>query len=247
MPFSLDALPLIAAIVLLGYIVLAVGGFGSSLVSMPLLALLLPLKLVVPLMLLLDFTGMTSQGVRLRRDLDHREMVAIIPPQLVGMVTGVAALVWLPGRALLIALGVFILAYGVHSLRSPGPRNPIPRWWAIPAGLFGGVIGGMFGTGGAIFALYFALRIPDPARMRATLSAVFVVNTGTRLLLFLLSGLLLQGEVWIGYLMLVPLVWLGLFIGHRLHGRLTPLQVARAVSVLLLFSGTSVLVKGFAL
>jgi uncharacterized membrane protein YfcA len=44
--------------------------------------------------------------------------------------------------------------------------------------------------------------------------------------------------------LLVPFVWLGLHIGHRLHGRLTPAQVARAVSVLLLFSGASVLVKG---
>jgi uncharacterized membrane protein YfcA len=247
MPFPIEMLPIVVAIVLFGYVVLAVGGFGSSLVSMPLLALVLPLKVVVPLMLLLDFTGMLSQGVRLRRDLDRKEMAAIIPPQLVGLVAGVAALVWLPGRALLVALGVFILAYAVHSLRSSGPRKAIARVWAIPAGLFGGLIGGMFGTGGAVFALYFALRIPDAARMRATLSAVFVVNTGTRLLLFLLSGLLLQSEVWIGYLVLVPFVWAGLFIGHRLHGRLTPAQVARAVSVLLLFSGMSVLVKGLGL
>jgi uncharacterized membrane protein YfcA len=244
MPFPLDALPLAALIVLFGYSVLAVGGFGSALVSMPLLALVLPLKLVVPLMLLLDFTGMLSQGVRLRRDLDTKEMLAVIPPQLAGMVAGVAALVWLPGRALLVLLGVFILGYALHSLRSPAPRKPIARWWAVPTGLFGGLIGGMFGTGGAVFALYFAMRIPDFARMRATLSAVFVVGTGTRLLLFLVSGLLLQTEVWMGYLMLVPFVWGGLYIGHRLQHRLTPLQVARAVSVLLLFSGASVLVKG---
>jgi len=46
------------------------------------------------------------------------------------------------------------------------------------------------------------------------------------------------------YLMLVPFVWGGLYIGHRRQRRLTPLQAARAVSVPLLFSGASVLVKG---
>jgi uncharacterized membrane protein YfcA len=238
MPFALEILPLAALIVVLGYTVLAVGGFGSALVSMPLLALVLPVKLVM-----LDFTGMLSQGVRLRRDLDRREMMAIVPPQMLGMIVGVAALVWLPGRVLLALLGVFILGYALYSFRGAGPRKPIARWWAVPAGLFGGLIGGMFGTGGAIFALYFTLRIPDFARMRATLSAVFVASTGARLLLFLLSGLLLQRDVWIGYLVLVPFVWVGLLIGHRLQGRLTPLQVARAVSVLLLFSGASVLGK----
>lgn len=244
MPFPLEVLPLAGVILLFGYTVLAVGGFGSALVSMPLLALLLPLKLVVPVMLLLDFTGMLSQGVRLRRDLDVTEMGAVVPPQVLGMIVGVAALVWLPGPALLVFLGLFILGYGLYSLRAPPRRKPIARWWAIPTGLFGGLIGGMFGTGGAVFALYYTMRIPELTRMRATMSAVFVVSTGTRLILFLLSGLLLQREVWVAYLLLVPFVWGGLFVGHRLQGKLTPAQVARVVSVLLLFSGGSVLWKG---
>jgi hypothetical protein len=155
MPFPLEALPFAGVILIFGYAVLAVGGFGSALVSMPLLALVLPLKLVVPVMLLLDFTGMLSQGLRLRRDLDLKEMSAVVPPQLIGMVAGVAALVWLPGRALLVLLGLFIFGYGLYSLRAQPRRRPIARWWAVPAGLFGGLIGGMFGTGGAV---------PSPSR-----------------------------------------------------------------------------------
>ena len=57
MPYPLEALILAPLIVLCGYIVLGIGGFGSVLVAMPLLALVLPIKTVVPLMLLLDFVG----------------------------------------------------------------------------------------------------------------------------------------------------------------------------------------------
>jgi uncharacterized membrane protein YfcA len=246
MPYPLEVLILAPIIVLCGYVVLGIGGFGSALVAMPLLALVLPIRTVVPLMLLLDFVGMLTQGMRLRRDLDRREMLAVVPWLLVGMTVGVTALVLLPARALLVALGISILAYAVSSLRHHHDRRPIARWWAVPAGLFGGLFGGMFGTGGAVFAMYYTSRIPDPSRMRATMSAVFVVSTAARLLLFLVSGLLLQREVWLAFAALVPLVLIGFFVGHRLHGRLTPLQVARFISVLLVFSGTSVLIKGLA-
>ncbi len=243
MPFPPEALLLAPLIVLGGYVVLGLGGFGSTLVAMPLLALVLPLKLVVPVMLLLDFVGMGTQGLRLRADLDRKEMLAVVPSLLIGMIAGVTALVMLPGKALLAALGVLILIYAVQSFRHRPDRKPIARWWSVPAGLFGGLVGGMYGTGGAVFAMYYSARIPDLARMRATMSAVFMISTGTRLALFLVSGLLLQKTVWLAFAGLVPLVPLGLFIGHRLHGRLTPLQVARFVSVLLLFSGVSVLMK----
>ncbi|MCC7546685.1 MAG: sulfite exporter TauE/SafE family protein [Burkholderiales bacterium] len=243
MPFPPELWLACAAIVLFGYIVLGLGGFGSSLVSMPLLALLLPIKMVVPLMLMLDFVGMLTNGVRLRHDVDRGEVRAMVPPLLAGMALGVATLVVLPARALLFVLGVFILAYGVYTLNPRPERRPVGRGWSLPAGLFGGLIGGMFGTGGAVFAMYFMARIPDMGRMRATMSAVFVVSTGTRLILFLVSGLLLQREVWLAFAGLVPLVFAGLYIGHRLHGRLTRMQVARLLSLLLLGSGVSVLVK----
>jgi len=246
MPFPPEALLLAPLIVLCGYVVLGIGGFGSALVAMPLLALVLPIKMVVPLMLLLDFVGMLTQGVRLRRNLDRREMLAVVPWQLAGMGTGVAALVVLPGKILLTALGAFILTYAVYSLRHHPDRKPIARGWAVPAGLFGGLIGGMFGTGGAVFAMYFTARIPDTARMRATMSAQFVINNSARLTLFLVTGLLFDRAVWLAFAALVPLVFIGTYVGHRMHSKLTPLQVARFISVLLLFSGISVLVKAFA-
>lgn len=246
MSVPVEAYLLAPLVVLLGYTVLGLGGFGSALVSMPLLALFLPIKLVVPLMLLLDFVGMLANGIKLRRDLDRGEMLAIVPWLLTGIAVGVTFLVILPARLLLGTLGVLIVAYAFHTLRVRGERRPVARAWAVPAGLFGGLIGGMFGTGGAVFAMYYTARIPDMQRMRGTMSAVFVISTGTRLALMLLSGLLLNREIWLAFAGLVPMVFIGLYIGHRLHGRLTPLQVARFLSVLLLGSGVSVLWKALA-
>jgi uncharacterized membrane protein YfcA len=81
--------------------------------------------------------------------------------------------------------------------------------------------------------------------MRATLSAVFSLSTGLRMTLYLISGLLLQSEIWWAFLLLLPAMPVGLAIGHRLHSKLTRNQISRFVSVLLLVSGLSLMWKAF--
>ncbi len=105
------------------------------------------------------------------------------------------------------------------------------------------MLGGLFGVGGPIYATYMAARIHDSGRMRATLSAIFSFSTGLRVAVYLISGLLLQAEVWWAFLLLVPVMPVGLMIGHRLHAKLTHRQVGRFVSILLILSGLSLLWK----
>jgi len=88
-----------------------------------------------------------------------------------------------------------------------------------------------------------AARIHDPAKMRATLSAVFSSSTGLRLVLYLISGLLLQSEVWLALMLLLPAMPVGLLIGHRLHAKLSRQQISAFISLLLIGSGLSLLWK----
>jgi uncharacterized protein len=245
MPLPLSALLVAPLVVLIAYMVLAVGGFGSALISIPLLALLLPVKLVIPLVLVVDFIATASTGLRLRKDIALQELKPIILPMMLGLLAGVTLLVQLPARWILLALGVFITGYGLYQLFSRTRTRAYSKWWSLPVGLSGGVISGLFGMGGPMYVIYLSGRIAEPARLRATLSTMFTLNTGVRLVLFLLSGLLLQREVWLGVLYLLPFMALGLFIGHRLHLRLTPAHIARVISVLLLLTGVSILGKGF--
>jgi uncharacterized membrane protein YfcA len=108
------------------------------------------------------------------------------------------------------------------------------------------LIGGLFGVGGPIYAAYMTARIADASRMRATLAAVFTFSTGFRVALYVVSGLMIQTEVWWAFLVLLPVMPVGLFIGHHLHTKLTRAQVGRFVSGLLVVSGLSLLWKAVA-
>jgi uncharacterized membrane protein YfcA len=245
MPLSFTAMLIAPVVMFVAYIVLAVGGFGSALISIPLLALFLPVKLVIPLVLLVDFVATAGTGLRFRRDIALDELKPIIVPMMLGLAAGVTLLVQLPARWVLLALGLFIFGYGAYSLFAHASQRRYSKWWSLPVGLSGGVISGLFGMGGPMYVIYLSGRIAEPARLRATLSTMFTLNTGVRLILFLITGLLLRQELWIAALYLLPFMALGLYAGHRLHVRMTAAQIGRVISVLLLLTGVSILSKAF--
>jgi uncharacterized membrane protein YfcA len=234
------AIPLIA---LAAYVILGISGFGSALVNIPLLAHFLPIHTIVPMIVTVDFSATIATQLRFRGDIEISELKLIVPGMIVGIVVGVTLLATLPARITLLLLGIFVTGYGVYRLLSKSAHVQIPRWWGVPTGLVGGLLGGLFGVGGPVYAAYLAGRIADPARMRTTLAAIFSISTGFRLVIFLLSGLLLQAEVWWGVALMLPGMLAGLLIGYRLHGRLRREQAVMAVNVLLLASGLSLLMR----
>jgi uncharacterized membrane protein YfcA len=243
MPFPVETLIAVPLIGLLAYLILGISGFGSALVTIPLLVHFLPLQTVVPLAVTVDFLATVSNGVRFREHVEVGELRLLIPAAIAGILAGVTLLATLPRQAALLLLGGFVTVYGLYRLLTAPKTRPVSRWWGIPTGLIGGLLGGLFGVGGPIYAAYMAARVHGAARMRATLSALFSFSTGVRMIVYLLSGLLLQSEVWWAFLLLLPAMPVGLAIGHRLHTKLTRAQVGHFVSLLLVISGLSLLWK----
>jgi uncharacterized membrane protein YfcA len=108
-------------------------------------------------------------------------------------------------------------------------------------------VGGLFGTGGPPYVIYLNHRIRDKGELRATLSALFFAEGLTRIVSFLIVGLLMAAEVWVAYLIALPLVLGALYLGGRAHVGLEPMQMTRLVGVLLLVSGVSLLFKAMTL
>src|SRR2546427_6271469 len=85
----------------------------------------------------------------------------LAPFTIIGLALGVTLLVRLPRNATLLALGVFVCGYALYIMLHGGPRRPLGRVWAAPAGLASGVLGALFGVGGPAYVVYIAGRIPD--------------------------------------------------------------------------------------
>ena len=243
MPISLEVAIFAALVVFVGYLIFGVTGFGASPITIPLLAHVLPLVFVLPLASILDLGSALALAFHTRRQADTRELLTLVPFTLVGLTLGVTLLVSLPRNATLLALGMFVCAYAVYVLvRRQAPRR-LTRWWAAPAGLAGGVVGALFGMGGPPYVMYIAGRVPDPAAQRATISQMVILNVGLRVVAFALAGLLLSRALWIAVTILLPVAWIGVWVGNRLHVRAAPATVARVVAAALLLTGVTLIAR----
>jgi uncharacterized membrane protein YfcA len=230
-----------ALVVTLAYTVFGVTGFGATIVGVPLLAHALPIRFVVPMMLVFDLTAGLLLGLRNRGDIDRKELLRLAPFIAVGMLVGIVTLVRAPERWLLAVLGAFVFSYACWSLLRRAAPQPISPRWAAPAGMAGGVFTALYGSGGPIYTLYLARRVGDAQRLRASIAVLIFCTAWARLALFSVSGLMLQPSLLRLAFLLVPCAVAGYFAGSHLHGRLSPRHAARAVWLLLLASGGSLL------
>ncbi|MFO1318748.1 MAG: sulfite exporter TauE/SafE family protein [Burkholderiales bacterium] len=246
MPFDTDVLIAAPLIIVGAYTIFGISGFGSSLISIPLLAHFLPLKTVVPMMVLLDFSASFMTGLQSRPAIVWSEVRPLVPWMLGGIALGVWLLSRVPGDALILALGVFVTSYGVLTIVRHVRQITASKRWAAPAGFAGGVMGAMFGAGGPIYVAYVSARLHDPDRFRATMSVVFSLGTSVRIVLFLITGLLLDARLWFAGIALFPVMLLGTAIGRRIHVRLSRGHIARVIGGLLVVSGVSLIARSIA-
>jgi uncharacterized protein len=234
-----------ALILLFAYGVRGITGFGSGLIAIPLLAHLLPLTFVVPMMLVLDFVASIALSHHTQLQVRWKEIWALLPTSLLGMLIGAVLLVNLPREPLLVVLGLFVMFFGFRYLFNVHSETPISRWWSLPTGMSGGLIGAMFGTGGPPYVVYLSHRLHDKTQLRGTLSGLFMLEGALRIVTFLFMGLLLQADMLKALLLSLPLMALGLYLGNRVHLSITRRQQLALIGLLLLGSGASLLWKAW--
>lgn len=238
---SFGAPELLAVFVLfVAYLVRGICGFGSGLIAIPVLSLLLPIQMAVPLVVMLDFLASAGQGGANRKLIQLPEVGTLLPFALAGVGIGITLFQVLDATVLKVALGVFVICYALYSFWEPTVR-PVSRFWAAPAGLAGGTVGTLFGTGGPFFVTYLKARGLDKSQFRATFAAVFLIDASFRI-----SGYLGTGIVTVDLLrwlaMGMPIMVAGMYLGGHLHTNIPPRTFSIAISVLLLFSGVGLMI-----
>jgi uncharacterized membrane protein YfcA len=243
MTFDLLTLAQLALIIVFGYTVLGLTGFGSSVTAMPLLVLFIPLRTAVPLMLVFDLVSNVLLGLKNRRFIEKREALRLIPFMVAGMAVGVLALVRAPERILLVVLGLFILTYSAWSLLAHRKPHTLAAAWAGPFGVVGGLFTALFGTGGPFYTIFLTSRLDDKTVLRATLSGVLFFSAVSRLVLFTSAGLYSQPALPLLVGVLLPFALGGLYVGNRLHQWLPAERIKQAVWLVLITSGASLVLR----
>jgi uncharacterized protein len=241
---SPPALAFCAAVVLAGYALRGATGFGAGVVSIPLLALVLPLTVVIPVVTTLGIAASLGQSLREIRHVDWRALGALALPSAVGLALGLWLFASLDQRLLLRVFAGFIIVYGLWGLLPRRPSLGLAKpALAVAAGGAGGLVATLFGgMAGPFYAIYLRSLALDKRRFRASISSVLlalgIVRAGGY------GGLGFFDRRALAVLaLLAPIMVIGMIAGDRWHARLDQAMFERVVATLLAASGLALLFK----
>jgi len=238
----LSELVLMAApVVLIAYLVRGICGFGSGLIAIPVLSLLFPLKVAVPLVVMLDYLASAGQGASLRQSIQWREIGRLIIPALIGVSAGLLVFHKVDAELLTRFLGGFVFLYALYSLW--GPEMPrVSSWWALPAAFSGGAVGTLFGTGGPFYVTYLKARQLDKNLFRATFACIFLLDGAARVAGYVGTSVV-DIQLLVLLAMSLPVMILGMYLGGKIHTSLSAVVFTRGISILLLASGAFLMLR----
>jgi uncharacterized protein len=233
----------LAAIAFLGALIFGVTGFGAALVTIPLATHLVPLKFALALFVLADLGAALMVGLENPKNAVRAEWTRLVPMILAGTALGVTLLVNLPRAAGMLLLGLFVLWFAILTLVRRTQTRIVSSRWGWAAGFAGGITSAVFGAGGPPYAIYLSQRGLTKEQFRATLGFATLTSISLRLCAFLVTGLLLDPQVWLQALAVVPACLCGIWVARKIFLRISREALMRVVALALLASGTSLIFR----
>lgn len=240
---SPDGIVEVVLIVALAYFMFGVSGFGSSLVAVPLLSFVMPLRSAVMLALVLDLISAIALSKKENKHVRAGELKALLPFIVFGIVIGALLLARVPNEPLLLALGFFVTIVGIKILFFGTPKEGISKRWSALAGFAGGATSALFGTGGPAYMSYLGHRLENRYEIRATFSSLLMIDSSLRVLIFIIGGIFFTSLDPIVLAAALPTMAIGLYMGHCAHEKMSNRQMKVVTAILLFVSGISLIVR----
>ena len=235
----------IPAVLLTG---LSKSGFATGIgtLSVPLLALVIPVPqaaaVMMPLLLLADLIGLRL----FRRDFDKKILRFILPFGLVGIVIGTLTFKLMSAHLVAGCVGVFTLLFLAQQLFFP-PRSsskPPPRWLGAILVTLSGFTSFIAHAGAPPMNAYALPLKLKPIVFAATLAYFYFFINLAKWIPYAYLGLLDLRNFWTA-LLLMPFAGLGVWAGRKMAERMSPKMFYRLIYVGMFLSGSKLLWDAF--
>jgi len=212
----------------------AVSGFGFALIGTPLVSLLVGPKEAVVGLTMIGLVLVAQLSLRGRGHVDRPTVGVVTAAAIVGMPLGLVVLVLADDRVLTVVIAIAVIAFSLVLWR--GARVPAGRGTDVTAGFTAGILSTSTGTSGPPIVIALSAKQLEPAVFRATISAIFLVQSAAALVAFAIGGQITRDAVAVA-LAGLPGVIAGSIVGERGFRRLDTPKFRRVVLGMLFLSG----------
>lgn len=238
----MDIIFLLCGIAFLAGLVQGLTGFGSLLVALPLMGLLIDIKIVVPLILMLGFPLNLTILSQLMKYVDHKKWIPMILTALPGIFVGTWILTIADSRYLEILVGCVVVLTSSFLMLNNRQKKQLNRAWAYTAGFIAGFLGGSIGAVGPPVIIYTSFQPWDKQQIKATMVFFFIVSGTGIFITYLFSGLITQQVIIsFGYCVLPLLA--GVTTGIYIFNRINDTAYRTIINMLLFALGVILLFK----
>ncbi|MCY4582239.1 MAG: sulfite exporter TauE/SafE family protein [Chloroflexi bacterium] len=234
-----------AATVLFASVVQGATGFGFVITSLPVMAVYLDPKLVVPVLLVLSTAVNLPLMVHTRRDF---RISRVWPMMLAGAAftpVGTLVLARLDAPELKILLGVVTGTVAMALLLGFQRAARNQRLASIPVGAASGLLTGATGLAGAPIILFFANQGVAQRQFRADMVYYLQAVALATLPSHIVAGVLTVEALWLAAVLL-PAGFLGVSVGIWLSSRVPPSVFRRIALGVVLITATIAITSGVA-
>jgi uncharacterized membrane protein YfcA len=217
-------------------------GFGSVLVSLPLLVLFWDVKTAVPLVSLLGLCMTTFLRVQLHAHVHLKRIAPLLIAAVPGMALGAFLLKYVQARYLELLIGILLTSFSLYLFISRPCRKELATGWKWAAGFLSGILGGSTGANGPPVIIYTSLQPwgKDPAK--STVVGYFMIAGIGISSMHAALGLITTEVLRLSAVGFLPAM-AGVMAGSHLYGRMDSGAYRKAVTFLLLMMGIYMLVR----
>jgi uncharacterized membrane protein YfcA len=233
-------IPLI--IIISAYFLKGLSGFGPALIMIPFLTIIYDPPTAIIITTTLDFLAGLTLVYQIRREISWSFVIPIIITMGIGASFGAYMLGQFPidttRQIMGITIGLFALYMMFQGNLKPQSNSGV-KFLKYPVGIVSGLFGGMLGISGPPLVIYMKLSFAK-AFFRTQLIVIFLFGAGWRLVLYHLNQIGLNLE-WPLLIIFIIAMILGVFIGNKVHLKISETFFTRLVAVVIFITAIRML------
>ena len=225
-------------VIFLSMLIRTITGFGSALISVPLLSLLFGAKFAIPFILiyecLIDLMILLRDRFGVRAELS--KSFPLLISGFVGVILGTEVLILSSEKLLRIIMGVALIGFSLLLLRHANLRIEKQQSGFALAGLLGGFLCGSIGMPGPPVALILSSQGLAKQAFRKVIVVFLTAIDFITFIYFILVGLITEDMI-IQSLKFIPALILGFAVGDFVFIRCDEIQFRKIVIAIIVVAG----------
>ncbi len=211
-------------------------GFGYGLIVVPTMLIILPPKLVVPIVVMHGLVLNTIVFVNTRKSLSIKRVLPLTIAGLCGLPIGVLILKHIDVDLLKVFIGVVVVIFSTILLTGKRFHVKNERLALIPVGLTSGILSGSSSMGGPPVILFQSNQQVNKDQFRANIIAYFLMMNIVSIPTFAMNGLV-SAETVKYALMSLPTMIIGTVIGIKFAKKVDEELFRRIALIIVLLAG----------